>query len=212
VTVHEFLKQEPLPGGFHEHRKFVQQVRDELLGVIDEEVRSAMGLIDESQYAEVFARYVNHVSHWVKKEKVRNPVTNRYEDPDDEMMSEVERTLAVGTTPGQVRTEEFRRDVISRIAAWSIDHPQERLDYALVFPRQFQLLREAYFNERRKTIRKTIEDVLVFLAEGKPPAGVDGEARQRVETTVTNLRSRYGYCEKCAKEAVSFLLRKRYSA
>src|SRR5204863_9793419 len=28
VTVYEFLKQEPLPGGLHENRKFIFQVRD----------------------------------------------------------------------------------------------------------------------------------------------------------------------------------------
>ena len=31
VTVYEFLKQEPLPGGFHENRKFIFQVRDRLI-------------------------------------------------------------------------------------------------------------------------------------------------------------------------------------
>src|SRR5205085_12702771 len=31
VTVYEFLKQEPLPGSFHENRKFIFQVRDKLI-------------------------------------------------------------------------------------------------------------------------------------------------------------------------------------
>ena len=31
VSVYEFLKQEPLPGGYHENRKFIFQVRDRLI-------------------------------------------------------------------------------------------------------------------------------------------------------------------------------------
>ena len=119
--MYEFLKQEPLPGGYHENRKFIFQVRDRLIDQIDDEVRTSMGLVEERRYIEQFERYVTHVSHWVKREKVRNPITGRDEDPDEEMMGEVERILEVGS--GEGRREEFRREVISRIGAWSIDHP-----------------------------------------------------------------------------------------
>ena len=95
VTVYEFLKQEPLPGGFHENRKFIFQVRDQLIDKIDDEVRTSMGLVDERRYIERFERYVAHVSYWVKHEKVPNPITGRDEDPDEDMMAEVERILQV---------------------------------------------------------------------------------------------------------------------
>jgi len=51
--------------------------------------------------------------------------------------------------------------------------------------------------------------MLVFLAEGGQR--LDRESLARVETTLKNLRERYGYCDKCAKDAVSYLLKKRYS-
>ena len=38
---------EPLPGGFHENRKFIFQVRDKLIERIDDEVRTSMGLVEE---------------------------------------------------------------------------------------------------------------------------------------------------------------------
>jgi hypothetical protein len=41
VTVYEFLKQEPLPGGYHENRKFIALVRDQVLERVDDEVRVA---------------------------------------------------------------------------------------------------------------------------------------------------------------------------
>jgi len=204
VTVYEFLKQEPLPGGFHENRKFIYAVRDRYLDLVDDEVRSSMGLVEEREYAKLFERYVTHVTNWMRKEKVRNPITGRLEDPDEEMMSEVEKTLGVGA-----KRDDFRHDAISRIGAWSIDHPNQKPNFAEIFPKHFQLLRESYFEQRKKIVKKTNQDVLVLLTDG--PERLEREARTRAEATLDSMRERYGYCDKCAKEAVSFLLRKRYA-
>jgi predicted Ser/Thr protein kinase len=204
VTVYEFLKQEPLPGGYHENKKFIYIVRERYLDLVDEEVRTSMGLVEEKQYAALFERYVNHVSHWVKSEKLRNPITGRMEEPDDEMMSEVEKTLGVGA-----KKDDFRHEVIARIGAWSIDHPQQKPNYAAVFQRHFAALRDSYFDQRKKLLKKTNEDLLVYLADG--PGRLDREARERVELTLRNLRERFSYCDKCTKDAVSYLHKKRYA-
>jgi predicted Ser/Thr protein kinase len=208
VTVYEFLKQEPLPGGYHENKKFIYTVRERFLDLVDEEVRSSMGLVEERQYGDLLGKYITHVSHWTKKEKLRNPTTGRLDDPDEEMMGEVEKRLGVGQ-----RRDDFRHEVISRIGAWSIEHPGHKPDYAEVFPRHLQMLREAYFVERKKILKKTHEDILVYLAEGPEVTRhrIDRESFDRVETTLKTLKERYRYCDKCAKDAVSFLLRKRYS-
>ncbi len=209
VTVYEFLKQEPLPGGYHENKKFIQTVRDQYAEIVDEEVRTAMGLVDEKAYLERLSRYITHVSHWTKKEKLRNSATGRLEDPDEEMMAEIERTLGAGDKP-----EELRREIISRIGAWSIEHPGQRPDYAEVFPRQLQMLRESYFAERKKLLKKTQEDLLLYLDEGPERARtqLDADAVTRVQTTLANLETRYGYNRDSARDAVSFLLRRRYAA
>ncbi|HWE30549.1 MAG TPA: serine protein kinase PrkA [Polyangia bacterium] len=207
VTVYEFLKQEPLPGGYHENKKFIYIVREKFLDLVDDEVRSSMGLVEERQYADHFGKYVTHVSHWTKKEKLRNPHTGRLEDPDEDMMVEVEKTLGMGQ-----KRDDFRHEVISRIAAWSIDHPGQKVDYATVFPRQLQQLRESYFDQRKKILKKTLEEVLQYLTDGadKMKSRIDREAFDRVETTLRNLKERYGYCDNCSRDAVSYLLRKRY--
>jgi serine protein kinase len=212
VTVYEFLKQEPLPGGYHENKKFIHLVRERFLDIVEDELRSSMGLVEERQYGDLLGKYINHVSHWTKKEKIRNPSTGRLDDPDEEMMTEVERTLGVGP-----KRDDFRHEILSRIGAWSIEHgggtPGQKIDYSLVFPRQLQLLRDAYFDQRKKLLKKTNEDLLVYLAEGadKSRVRMDKESFDRVETTLGNLQNRYGYCPACARDAVSYLLRKRYA-
>jgi serine protein kinase len=207
VSLYDFLKQEPLSGGYHENRKFIFQTRDRLIDTIDDEVRTSMGLVEERRYIEQFERYVAHVSHWVKKEKVRNPHTGRDEDPDEEMMGDIERMLEVGTGDG--RREDFRREVISRIGAWSIDHPGRKPDYEVIFPRPIAHLREAFFSDRKKQIRKINEDLLVYLVDG--PARMAADAAEASRKTLDTLKKRFGYCDHCAKDAVLALVRKRYS-
>jgi serine protein kinase len=211
VTVYEFLKQEPLPGGYHENKKFIQVVRDRYLDLVDDELRSSMGLVEERQYGDLLGRYITNVSYWSKKEKVRNPTTGRLEDPDEDLMKEVEQTL--GPSGLGAKAADFRNEMISRIGAWSLEHPGQKLDFAQVFPRQLQQLRDAYFDQRKKVVKKTTEDLLVYLAEGadKTRARIEKESFERVETTLGNLRTRYGYCDRCVRDAVSYLWRKRYS-
>ncbi|MFH0902897.1 MAG: serine protein kinase PrkA [Pseudomonadota bacterium] len=206
VTIYEFLKQEPLPGGYHENRKFIYTVRDRYLDMIEDELRSSMGLVEEREYGRLFERYVTVVMHWFRKEKVRNPITGRLEEPDSEMMAEVEKTLGIGA-----KRDDYRQDIFSRIGAWSVDHPNQKPNYGEIFPKQFEKLRESYFEERKKTVRKTNEDLLKYLTDG-PSHVADEEVRVRVETTLANLRQKHGYCERCARDALSFLLRKRHSS
>ena len=204
VTVYEFLKQEPLPGGFHENRKFIFQVRDKLIERIDDEVRTSMGLVDERRYIEQFERYASQVSNWVKKEKVTNAITGRDEDPDEEFMTEIERMLDVSA-----RRDEFRREVIARIGAWSIDHPRQKPDYERIFPRPIAELRESFFADRKKQVRKINEDLLVLMTDG--PTKMLADAAAAAQSTLSALKSRFGYCDNCARDAVLALIRKRYS-
>jgi predicted Ser/Thr protein kinase len=204
VTVYEFLKQEPLPGGYHENRKFIFQVRDKLIDRIDDEVRTSMGLVEERRYIDQFERYAAHVSYWVKREKVPNPITGRDDDPDEEMMNEIERILEVSS-----RREEFRREVIARIGAWSIDHPRQKPDYERIFPRPIAELREAFFSDRKKQVRKINDDLLVLLTDG--PSKMLTDAAAAAQSTLTMMKSRFGYCDNCAKDAVLALIRKRYA-
>ncbi len=207
VTIYDFLKQEPLSGGFHENRKFIFQVRDRLIDRIDDEVRTSMGLVEERRYIEQFERYLTNVSYWIKHEKVPNPVTGRDEDPDADYMGEIEHMLEV--TGGSTRREEFRRETIAKIGAWSLDHLGQKPEYEKIFPLALSHLREAFFADRKKQVRKINEDLLVYLVDG--PKKMVPAIAMVARTTLANLKSRFGYCEHCAKDAVLALVRKRYS-
>ena len=122
-------------------------------------------------------------------------------------MAEVERALHVGA--GGARAGDFRREIIAKIGAWFLDHGDQRPDYELIFPRPLAELREAFFAERRKVVRKINEDILIYLVDGPGRMSPDAAAASR--RTLDTLQSRFGYCEHCAKDAVLALIRKRYS-
>jgi serine protein kinase len=166
-----------------------------------------MGLVEERRYIEQFERYVSQVSYWTKREKVPNPVTRRDEDPDEEFMTDIERMLDVGASGG--RREDFRREVIAKIGAWSLDHPGQKPDYEQIFPRPIAELREAFFGDRKKQVRKINEDLLVYLVDGGAKMLPDAAAAAR--STLETLKSRFQYCDHCAKDAVLALVRKRYT-
>lgn len=202
-TDYDFLKQSP-ERGYHEHRVFVTQVRNRWLDRVDDEVRTATGIIEESQYMDLFDRYVTHVSYWVKNERVLNRVTGKFEDPDVELMSTVEKIL-----DSEENATSFRRDLISAVAGHAIDHPGEKVDYGRLFPRYLQRVKESYFAERRAQIAAIASDALMLLrAEGTLPA----ERRAPAERTVAAFKHRFGYCEQCAADAISELLRSRYTS
>lgn len=204
TTVYEFLRQAPAPGGYHENAAFVDKVRGRLLVRIADEVRISMGLVEERRYIEHFERYVTHVSYWIKHEKVPNPLTGVDEEPDQEFMSEVERLLGVrssGMSPA-----DFRGEVIAKIGAWSLDNPGKRPDYERIFPRPIADLRESFFSERKRQVNRINQDLLVYLVDG--PDKMLPDAVAAVRTTLENLKQRFGYCDKCAKDAVLALLKK----
>jgi predicted Ser/Thr protein kinase len=205
-TVHDFLQQEVVDG-YHDHEAFVRVVEAEVLDAIDEEIRDSMGLVSEGQYRELFGRYVALVSHWVRDEKIRNPVTGEYAPADEGRMVELEKVLM---PEGESRTA-FRRGLIAAVGAFRLDHPDAaEIDYVAIFPDLFRRLREHTYEERRRELGRATESLLRYLSDER--ASLDEKARRQVERTLASLRDRYGYCEECARDAILFLTRRRYEA
>jgi serine protein kinase len=160
-SLYEFLRQDVQPGGFHDHKKLVDVARGRLFDRIDDEVRVAVGLVEESEYTRVFERYVTHVMHAIKKEKVRNPGTGRSEDPDENMMREVERTLEISG-----RAEDFRQSLIAKIGAWSLER-------------------------HRKVITKGVQDLVMLLSGNEAHLSADARTRADTGLSVLITRYGY---------------------
>jgi serine protein kinase len=203
ASLYEFLRQDVQPGGYHDHKKLVDVARGRLFDRIDDEVRASVGLVEESEYGRVFDRYVNHVMHALKKEKVRSPGTGRMEDPDEGMMKEVERTLEITG-----RADDFRQSLIAKIGAWSLDHRGQKPILGEIFSDLLRKLRDAYFEKHKKTIAKGITELVMLLSGNE--TSLPTEARGRADTALTTLVDKYGYTRESARDLVGALASLRY--
>ena len=203
ASLYEFLRQDVQPGGYHDHKKLADVAKGRLFDVIDDEVRVAVGLVEESEYARVFERYVTHVMHAIKKEKVRNPSTGRMEDPDEGMMREVERTLEI---PG--RADDFRQSLIAKIGAWSLDNKGKKPLIHEIFADLLRKLRDAYYEKHKKTIAKGISDLVMLLSGNE--GHLSTEARTRADQALATMITRFGYTRESARDLVGALASMRY--
>jgi serine protein kinase len=203
-SVYEFLQQEVVDG-YHDHEEFVSVVQHEFLEQVDGEVRDSMGLVSEQQYQELFERYVQAVSHWVKGERMRNRVTGEMEKPDERRMAEVEAIVM----PKGEDVGDFRRGLISQIGAHKLDNPDIEMDYGRIFPDLHRRMRDHFFEERKRVVRRNTENILKYLAGDK--GALSSKELTAVEQTIGTMKSKYAYCESCAKETILFVARRRYS-
>lgn len=201
---YQFLKHKP-ESGYHDHRSFLTQVREHWLTRVDTEVRTSTGLVDESRYEELFERYVMQVSLWIKGERYRDPLTGRYEEPDETLFRSIEDLLEVKDP------KEFRRNLISVVAAYSIDHPGAKLDPTQIFPRYLERVKEAYYTERRGLVAATLRDMLNLLADPSAQQVLEEDKRVAAEASLARVINDYGYCRNCARTCLGELLKARYA-
>ena len=199
-----FLEEERLPGGYHDHVLFRRTLRERLLEALEDELRVASGLVDEARYNQLFTRYVTNVSFWVKQEKLRNPMTGQYEDPDERLMGEVEALLGASEEP-----KELRNSLINSIAAWAIDHPDEPFDHERIFASHLKRLREAVFAERRVPVAKLCRDLLVLLRQ--EGSGLDEPRRAAAQRALAELKTRFGYEDDSVADATAVLVSERFA-
>lgn len=201
-SVFPFLQMKP-DGDYFRHDNFIQTVRERYLDLIDREILDALGLIESTQYDELFARYVDHVSQRLKGEKVLNRSTGQYEEPSEKFLGEVEELFGM-----EIEDEEsFRESLISTIAAYSIDNPGEKVQLPLVFPGLFASMKRHFFEARQDTVARILKDIIKLTHEDdKLDAASEKAAREALE----RMCQKYNYREDSAQAAVAFLYSSRY--
>jgi predicted Ser/Thr protein kinase len=200
-----WLQLEVRDGGYHDHAGFRKALRVRLLSWLEDEFRVASGLVDEARYQDLFDRYIHHVSHWSKREKVKNPLTGDFEDPDEHLMEEVEALLDLPDSPS-----DLRHSWMNRIAAWAIDHPGEPISNGTIFARAIRRLRDAVFQERRQALARLCRHVVTLLRGQADELSHDerGEAQRMLD----RLCAEFGYQPDSVVDSAVALLRERLDA
>ncbi len=202
-SLYDFLKQET-KSGFHDNEGFIDVVHDWWLSLFDDEIRHAMGLVEEARYEELFARYVRHVSHLLKKEKVMDRITGRYVDPDPDLMREVEDVLVAEAED----RDEFRRTVIGRIGAWSLENTGSQPKYRELFRTYIERMEDDYYRQQRKVIERQLRNIVELSTDERP--ALDEASANQARSTIERMTREYGYPATCTAECASYLLKTRY--
>jgi serine protein kinase len=175
----------PADGSFHlldgTPESITQKCWEQWLDWSDWEVREALGLVDEARYLELYRKYVVHVSHSLKRERLFDEVTGELANPDTKFMADVEKTMVPDITTDAARSK-HRAEVLSRIGAWALSHPQEDPAYDEIFPDYFALLQEDYYKRQKEAVGKSVQAMLSLLRERDDPrtdktAGLDAAAQ-----------------------------------
>jgi serine protein kinase len=162
---HGWMHLGPTPAGYHKldgEHSITALAYDRWLDLSDREVREALGLVDEHRYLELFRKYVIQAKHFVKGERIFDSVTEQLTDPDEKFMRELEKAMDPNAKPG------FRQDILARIGAWALSHPDEDPDYPHIFADYFSRMREDYYRQQKDTVRKGMQYILELLTEDKP--------------------------------------------
>jgi serine protein kinase len=193
--------------GFHDSYRALELIQKHFLTLLDNEVRSSLGLVDDRSYEEYIARYILSINAIIKGEKLKNNVTGKFEPPDPFFVKEFESHIYVNEAP-----EKFRSNLIARLGAYSLDNPGKAIVYTKVFDDIVKMLQESFRKEQQKIIQKLGKNLVIYLSEknGTPTASLSQENRQHILNVLTNMEKKYGYSERGAITLLQYLLKKSY--
>ncbi|MBN2493944.1 MAG: serine protein kinase PrkA [Deltaproteobacteria bacterium] len=205
-TVFAFLQRKP-EGDYMDQDKILDLIEEHYLDILEEEAAEAMGLVAESSYRNLLDRYISHVNAYLKKESLLDPVTRKSIPADEKLMKEVESVVK----PDDEDEAAFRKQLISQIGAFALEAgkagaPVGKPDYAKVFPRIYDRLKDDFVEKRETLIRRNFTQYLAWLDKEDLDARDEQMARQMNDSLV----ERFGYCRHCAAEALSFLMSRRF--
>lgn len=208
-SVYEYLQQKR-DGGYHDHEGFIELVSERWLDKVDAELRAAMGLVDEQKYEDLFARYLLNVSYAQKNEKLYNEKTGNYDPPDTKMMLELERVWNIPGDP-----DKARRDLVSRVGAWRVEHPGEPIPWRKLFPKLIEQLEHDYYAKQKARVKRQLEHCMAALnaeSHGEPlnHPGISPTDAHHATEVLDRLERDHHYPRASLREVLGALMKQRY--
>lgn len=199
-------------GDYHNPKKFLYLIEQHFLSVFDKEVRDSLGLVDNRSYEDYIEKYVMHVNAMYKKEKIKNTVTGKFEEPDNYFIKEFETNIHLKENP-----ETFRSHILSKLGAYSLDNPGKKIVYTEVLDGITKQLKESFRNEQKKIIDNIGKNLVFYVREledskeGKVSnSGLSIDGRKQIDDVFKALDEKFKYSREGALNCLKFLIKKRY--
>ncbi len=201
TSVYEFLRV-PVDNGYNDCPRFIEDVKEHYQHLVEQEVFDSIGLVEEQEYERIFDEYFHHVKAFDLGEKLFIPSRGEYVIPSEELMHRIEGLMTL-----REELSHFRSNLMTKIAAYSIDHPDEPLNYQRLFPEIYALLKQSFYRERDRALMIIERNILKFFTDERE--FLDAKERAEVERALEKMSSKYNYCSNCARDVIAFVLRNR---
>jgi serine protein kinase len=169
------------------YRELLGIVKKEYEDIVKNEVQKAIAA-DEGAIQRLCANYVDNVKAYTQKERVRNPFTGGYEEPDERLMRSVEEKIDIAAG----RKDDFRRELMNYIGALAIEG--KTFNYKMN-ERLYRALELKLFEDQKDTIKLTS---LVSQV-------VDPDTQAKIDIVKQRLIDQYGYDEHSATDVLNFV-------
>jgi len=198
-SINPFMVLNELESGLKHHslinNEEVKQSHREMLGVVKEEYENIVKLevqraiaADEAALTRLCGNYIDNVKAYTQKEKVKNPFTGQYEEPDERLMRSIEDKIDIPDS----RKDDFRREIMNYIGALSIDG--KKFDYK-TNERLNKALELKLFEDQKDSIKLTslVSNV------------IDAETQQKIDVVKGRLIRDYGYDDESATDVLNYV-------
>lgn len=198
-SINPFMVLNELENGLKHHslindEELKQEYRD-LLGVVKEEYENIVKLevqraiaADEDALMRLCGNYIDNIKAYTQREKVKNPFTGQYEEPDERLMRSIEEKIDIPDS----RKDDFRREIMNYIGALSIDG--KKFDYK-TNERLNKALELKLFEDQKDSIKLTslVSNV------------VDEDTQKKIDVVKERLIRNYGYDDESATDVLNYV-------
>ncbi|TWU21251.1 PrkA family serine protein kinase [Bythopirellula polymerisocia] len=198
-SINPFMVLNELENGLKHHslindEELKQEYRD-LLGVVKEEYENIVKLevqraiaADEDALMRLCGNYIDNIKAYTQREKVKNPFTGQYEEPDERLMRSIEEKIDIPDS----RKDDFRREIMNYIGALSIDG--KKFDYK-TNERLNKALELKLFEDQKDSIKLTslVSNV------------IDADTQKKIDVVKDRLIRNYGYDDESATDVLNYV-------
>lgn len=168
-------------------RELLAVVKEEYTDIVKNEVQKAIAA-DEGALARMCSNYIDNLRAYVLKERVKNPFTREYEEPNERLMRSIEEKIDIP----EARKDDFRRELMNYIAGLALDG--KTFDFTMN-ERLHRALELKLFEDSKDSIK------LSTLVSGT----VDQETQAKIEVVKQRLIDQYGYDAQSASDVLQYV-------
>jgi len=173
--------------------RFVQCIdhaRKELDEILKNEVQKAL-VGDEKAIERLCSNYIDNVMSYINRTKIRNPLTEQDQAPDERLMRSIEEKIDIP----EVGADDFRRMLAGFIGHLAHGGKEFRWDSN---PQLKRALEAKLFEDTKDHIKLSALDI-------KGASVVDKDIQEKIDAVKKRLIDQYGYNEKSATDVLTYV-------